>query len=560
MIQIDACKNGDREALGELYAAYAHKLRGVCLHYIKDESTAEDILHDAFVIIFMSLKGLKDHSKLEGWMITIVRNLSLKHLRSMERSEVPLSQLDMELTEENLEEEFEGIDLEVLLSAIEKLPEGNRAVFKLSVLDGLSHKEIGELLGIAPHSSSSQLFRAKKMLRAMLNDYWVVLLLPAFVPLFIYFIARDWNENPSANCPTIVKTRREETAASPSTGRAIGGNKPDEGSGAATRRRNAKGQRHVVKQAVDATMNIAYNEAESLSAVLNSDSLQTSGTIEEGAAQVLFRNSLSRPTTIHELARVAFKQKNSYPWNFGFASASNAGANGALSNLNYLSVVDYAKGGAMTRLYTWDDYAHYMSRNEVLMDSLERARMSLIALNRPSDDDSPLGEVARHYRPQSFGLSVSKQLSPRWTFGTGLIYTRLRSDFESTYHNTRLKKVQKIDYAGIPLRLTYRVWERGRLNAYMTGGITYEMPVHSSLDKQFVVTADSAYTLKGDIKARSQWSVNMGVGVQYRLFKPFSLYLEPNVFYYFNNSSGLETYRTAHPVVITLPLGLRLTW
>lgn len=76
-VNIDACKQGEQEALGDLYKAYSNKLRGICQHYVKDESTAEDILHDAFIIIFTSIKTLKDNSKLEGWMITIVRNLSL---------------------------------------------------------------------------------------------------------------------------------------------------------------------------------------------------------------------------------------------------------------------------------------------------------------------------------------------------------------------------------------------------------------------------------------------------------------------------------------------------
>ena len=55
MIQIDACKKGDKEALGELYTTYAKRLLGVCRHYVKDDNVAEDILHDAFIIIFMSI-------------------------------------------------------------------------------------------------------------------------------------------------------------------------------------------------------------------------------------------------------------------------------------------------------------------------------------------------------------------------------------------------------------------------------------------------------------------------------------------------------------------------
>ena len=185
MIQIDACKNGDKEALGELYTTYANRLLDVCRHYVNDDLSAQDILHDAFIIIFMSIRDLKDESKLEGWMMTIVRNLSLKYLQSTEKEAIPLSCLDIEIQETACEER-KSIELGLLLSAIESLPEGNREVFKLSVLDGLSHKEIGELLGINPHSSSSQLFRAKKTLRAMLINYWMLFLLPILIPVYIY--------------------------------------------------------------------------------------------------------------------------------------------------------------------------------------------------------------------------------------------------------------------------------------------------------------------------------------------------------------------------------------
>ena len=185
MIQIDACKKGDKEALGELYTTYAKRLLGVCRHYVKDDNSAHDILHDAFIIIFMSIQDLKDESKLEGWMITIVRNLSLKYLQNTEKEAIPLSCLNIEIQETACEEQ-KKIEFGLLLSAIESLPEGNREVFKLSVLEGLSHKEIGEQLGINPHSSSSQLFRAKKTLRAMLINYWMLFLLPILIPVYIY--------------------------------------------------------------------------------------------------------------------------------------------------------------------------------------------------------------------------------------------------------------------------------------------------------------------------------------------------------------------------------------
>lgn len=564
MIQIDACKNGDKEALGELYTTYANRLLGVCRHYIKDDNSAHDILHDAFIIIFMSIQDLKDESKLEGWMITIVRNLSLKYLQNTEKEAIPLSCLNIEIQETACEEQ-KKIEFGLLLSAIESLPEGNREVFKLSVLEGLSHKEIGEQLGINPHSSSSQLFRAKKTLRAMLINYWMLFLLPILIPVYIYIATRDKTVETSDNGPTATNTHKSQSKyvqkglgalkkekSRYSTSPSISGNAGRGSAGAIVPEGNI---------AFQVSTDSAITEQRAL--LFNVDSLQKHLAIGIGIDDSLYRipqPPQDKMIALNERKNFNVCNKKKYPWTFNLGYSSNAGANGAVSNLDYLSLVDYANGGATAKLYTWADLEDYYARNNALMDSVERARMSLILREHPTDDNGSLGEIAHHCRPKTFGLSINKQLSPKWTFGTGITYTRLKSEFESEYNKARLVKTQKIDYVGIPLRLTYQVWSKGRFNAYMTGGMAFEMPVHSSLEKKYIITADSSYTLKRDIKPRYQWSVNLGVGVQYKLFKPFSLYLEPNMFYYFRNSSNLETYRTEHPFIITVPFGLRLTW
>lgn len=564
MIRIDACKNGDKEALGELYTTYANRLLGVCRHYVKDDNSAHDILHDAFIIIFMSIQDLKDESKLEGWMITIVRNLSLKYLQNTEKEAIPLSCLNIEIQEAACEEQ-KKIEFGLLLSAIESLPEGNREVFKLSVLEGLSHKEIGEQLGINPHSSSSQLFRAKKTLRAMLIKYWMLFLLPILIPVYIYIATRDKTVETSDNGPTATNTHKSQSKyvqkglgtlkkeeSRYSTSPSISGNAGRGSAGAIVPEGNI---------ALQVSTDSAITEQRALP--FNVDSLQKHLAIGIGTNDSLYcipQTPQDKMIALNERMNFNVCNKEKYPWTFNFGYSSNAGANGAVSNLNYLSLVDYANGGATAKLYTWADLEDYYARNNALMDSVERARMSLILREHPTDDNGSLGEVAHHCRPKTFGLSINKQLSPKWTFGTGITYTRLKSEFESEYNKARLVKTQKIDYVGIPLKLTYQVWSKGRFNAYMTGGMAFEMPVHSSLEKKYIITADSSYTLKRDIKPRYQWSVNLGVGVQYKLFKPFSLYLEPNMFYYFRNSSNLETYRTEHPFIITVPFGLRLTW
>ena len=564
MIQIDACKNGDKEALGELYTTYANRLLGVCRHYVKDDNSAHDILHDAFIIIFMSIQDLKDESKLEGWMITIVRNLSLKYLQNTEKEAIPLSCLNIEIQEAACEEQ-KKIELELLLSAIESLPEGNREVFKLSVLEGLSHKEIGELLGINPHSSSSQLFRAKKTLRAMLINYWMLFLLPILIPVYIYIATRDKTVETSDNEPTATNTHKNQSKY---VQKGLGTLKKEESrysTSPSTANNAGRGSASEIVPEGNIAWQVSTDSAitEQRALPFNVDSLQKNLAIGIGTNDSLYcipQTPQDKMIALNERMNFNVCNKKKYPWTFNFGYSSNAGANGAVSNLDYLSLVDYANGGATAKLYTWADLEDYYARNNALMDSVERARMSLILREHPTDDNGSLGEVAHHCRPKTFGLSINKQLSPKWTFGTGITYTRLKSEFESEYNKARLVKTQKIDYVGIPLKLTYQVWSKGRFNAYMTGGMAFEMPVHSSLEKKYIITADSSYTLKRDIKPRYQWSVNLGVGVQYKLFKPFSLYLEPNMFYYFRNSSNLETYRTEHPFIITVPFGLRLTW
>ena len=563
-VNIDACKQGEREALGNLYKAYSDRLKRICLHYVEDESTAEDILHDAFIIIFTSINSLKDNSKLEGWMITIVRNLSLRFLQSTEKSNILLSSLGKDVLSEEDDKE-KNIELELLLSAIELLPEGNREIFKLSVLDGLSHKEIGDLLGINPHSSSSQLARAKKMLRVILIKYWMLFLLPILIPVYIYIATRDKTVETSDNEPTATNTHKSQSKYVQKGLETLKKEESRYSTSPSTTSNAGRGSAGAIVPEGNIALQVSTDSAKTEQRILsfNVDSLQKHlaiGIRTDDSLYCIPQPPQDKMIALNERKNFNVCNKKKYPWTFNLGYSSNAGANGAMSNLNYLSVVDYANGGASAKLYTWDDYVNYLVRNNALMDSVERAKMSWIALNNATEGNASLGEKAHHYRPKTFSLSLNKQLSSHWTFGTGLTYTRMKSDFESEFHGATLLKTQKIDYVGIPLRLTYRIWSKGRFNAYTTGGVTFEMPVHSSLDKKYIITSDSSYTLKGDIKPRYQWSVNLGVGVQYRLFKPFSLYLEPNMFYYFGNGSGLETYRTEHPFIITVPFGLRLTW
>lgn len=145
---IERCRQGDADALGELYKAYAQKMRGVCRRYISDEQAISDVLHDAFVIIFTSFDKLRDNGKAEAWMMSITRNVASKykdHLAKM--TFVQLKEAEHLQMPEG-ESELKGVPLEDVQQFVDRLPEGYGQVFRLSVFEGMSHKEIADMLGI----------------------------------------------------------------------------------------------------------------------------------------------------------------------------------------------------------------------------------------------------------------------------------------------------------------------------------------------------------------------------------------------------------------------------
>ena len=210
---IDLCKQGDEQALGLLYTTYADKMMRICLRYVSDEQTAQDLLHDGFLIIFSSLQTLRSPEKLESWMGKIMKNIALQYLKESRPTSITLESITE--SEEPAESMF-STDIptyEHLLKTIETLPQGYRNVFKLAVLENLSHKEIASLLGIAPHSSSSQLARAKEMLRKLLSRYAFVIgfALSFVVSLYLLLCPKKNEDVTERNQPEKEKDKSVKT-------------------------------------------------------------------------------------------------------------------------------------------------------------------------------------------------------------------------------------------------------------------------------------------------------------------------------------------------------------
>jgi RNA polymerase sigma-70 factor (ECF subfamily) len=159
---IQRCKRRDIKAQSEIYHLFAGKMFGLCLKYSRNKQEAEDNLQDAFITIFDKIDQFKYRGSFEGWMKRIVINTTLQTYRQKNV---------LNLVEKNLPDEVEveideeDISLDYLLKIIQELPERYRMVFNLYVLDGYSHKEIADLLGIAEGTSKSNLSRARLILK-----------------------------------------------------------------------------------------------------------------------------------------------------------------------------------------------------------------------------------------------------------------------------------------------------------------------------------------------------------------------------------------------------------
>ncbi|NDV66229.1 RNA polymerase sigma factor [Bacteroides sp. 224] len=170
----EKCRQGDNLARKELYERYAGRMLGVCLRYMGDRETAQDIMHDGFLKIFSSLDKFtwRGEGSLRAWIERVMVNTALQFLR---KNDVMNKTTELEEYQEKYEEpdpsEVELIPHKVLMQFISELPEGYRTVFNLYTFEERSHKEIAQLLGINEKSSASQLSRAKGTLAKKVKEY-----------------------------------------------------------------------------------------------------------------------------------------------------------------------------------------------------------------------------------------------------------------------------------------------------------------------------------------------------------------------------------------------------
>ena len=166
---IKGCLRENRDCQKEVFRRYAGKMLTVCRRYAHHRLEAEDILQDAFIRVFDKMGSFKFQGSFEGWVRRIVVNTALKNYQKcrFQREQSGLDGFELLPVEPTV---FSHLHEEELLNLISELPEGYRLVFNLYVIEGYSHKEISDMLGIGESTSRSQLVKARKMLQSRIMN------------------------------------------------------------------------------------------------------------------------------------------------------------------------------------------------------------------------------------------------------------------------------------------------------------------------------------------------------------------------------------------------------
>lgn len=170
---IKRCRNGDRKSQEALFKAYYSKMMGVCMRYSRDRDTAQDLCQIGFIKVFEKLDRYSFDGSFDGWIRRIMVNTAIDHIRKSKK-ELSIIEDDNRIADtkidEGSDEQFVGLEVKDVVTAVQQLSPAYRNVFNLYVMENYTHREIAEILGISEGTSKSNLAKAKMNLRKLLKD------------------------------------------------------------------------------------------------------------------------------------------------------------------------------------------------------------------------------------------------------------------------------------------------------------------------------------------------------------------------------------------------------
>ncbi|MCX6187972.1 MAG: sigma-70 family RNA polymerase sigma factor [Bacteroidetes bacterium] len=171
---IKGCIDGDRTCQKALYIQNASKMLAVCMRYSKDRAEAEDMLQEGFLKVFQGISRFKGEGSFEGWIRRIMVFTAINMYKHRSRK------FQEDLDRENYDAPFDAeivdkISAKEILAFVQQMPEGYRVIFNLYAVEGYTHKQISDELGIAIGTSKSQYSRARHWMQQVLAKHYHIL-------------------------------------------------------------------------------------------------------------------------------------------------------------------------------------------------------------------------------------------------------------------------------------------------------------------------------------------------------------------------------------------------
>lgn len=165
------CMRGKLTAQKELYEYFAETMLGVCYRYTKSVTDAEDVLQEGFIKVFKNLNNYRFEGDLGAWIRRIMVNTSLNYLKTNQKYNTSLFFTEEYLHPVSDQSPDLRLNTKAIADLVRQLPQGYQVIFNLYAIEGYSHVEIGEILGIAPATSRSQYSRARSLLITWLEQH-----------------------------------------------------------------------------------------------------------------------------------------------------------------------------------------------------------------------------------------------------------------------------------------------------------------------------------------------------------------------------------------------------
>ena len=162
---IRQCMRGERAAQQKMYNSLAPKMFALCIRYIGSRDEAEDVLQDGFVTLFSKMDSYSGEGSFEGWARKIFVNTALMALRKKDALRGSESLETAYGLDSPAPDQVRNLGYKELMRLVAGLPAGYRTIFNMAAIEGYSHKEIAEALGISEGTSRSQLQRARMLLQ-----------------------------------------------------------------------------------------------------------------------------------------------------------------------------------------------------------------------------------------------------------------------------------------------------------------------------------------------------------------------------------------------------------